>query len=88
LEFFFFLINLHYIQSIIDIYIYLTNKAKKDEEIQSQINNIIPYIEPNKQLKDVDQGRFAEKVNIYIYSYKIFLILINTFIFLIIKYII
>ncbi|KAG4099515.1 hypothetical protein H8356DRAFT_1665678 [Neocallimastix lanati (nom. inval.)] len=35
--------------------------AKKDEEIQSQINNIIPYIEPNKQLKDVDQGRFAEK---------------------------
>eukprot|EP00833_Pecoramyces_ruminatium_P007004 jgi/Orpsp1_1/1181036/evm.model.c7180000075586.2 len=37
------------------------NKINEEEEIQSQINDIISYIEPNKQLKDVDQGRLSEK---------------------------
>jgi len=36
---------------------------KQEDEIKSKIDNILPYIEPNKQLKDVDQGRFSEKVN-------------------------
>ncbi|ORX87713.1 hypothetical protein BCR32DRAFT_289194 [Anaeromyces robustus] len=42
------------------------NKQKGEKEIQSKINSILPYIEPNKQLKDVDQGRFAEKSSIEI----------------------
>ncbi|OUM68306.1 hypothetical protein PIROE2DRAFT_58180 [Piromyces sp. E2] len=34
---------------------------KQENEIKKKVDNILPYIEPNKQLKDVDQGRFAEK---------------------------
>ncbi|ORX55501.1 hypothetical protein BCR36DRAFT_581507 [Piromyces finnis] len=37
------------------------SNKKQENDLKNEINGILPYIELNKQLKDVDQGRFTKK---------------------------